>query len=174
MRVDKVSCSAICRLVSPCATSVETYDSRLLSWVSAALRTWHAGADPDSHATRIGSADATVRVWDLATGTPIGDPVHRPHRALAAVATAQLDGRPVVISGSDDSTVRVWDLATGATDRRPVHRPHRPRERGGDRAAGRAPRGGLRQRRRHGAGVGPGHRPPVGAPFTGHTAGGTR
>ena len=30
------------------------------------------------------------------------------------MAAAELDGRPVVISGSDDQTVRVWDLATGA------------------------------------------------------------
>ena len=32
---------------------------------------------------------------------------------MVAVATAQLDGRPVVISGSRDRTVRVWDLTTG-------------------------------------------------------------
>ena len=30
------------------------------------------------------------------------------------MAAAELDGRPVVISGSSDRTVRVWDLATGA------------------------------------------------------------
>jgi WD40 repeat protein len=34
--------------------------------------------------------------------------------AVYAVASTQLDGRPVIISGSDDSTVRVWGLATGA------------------------------------------------------------
>jgi WD40 repeat protein len=28
------------------------------------------------------------------------------------VATAELDGRPVVISGGDDETAQVWDLAT--------------------------------------------------------------
>jgi hypothetical protein len=33
---------------------------------------------------------------------------------VRAVATAQLDGRPVVISGSNDNTVRVWDLTTRA------------------------------------------------------------
>lgn len=36
------------------------------------------------------------------------------HQApVIAVATAVVDGRPVVISGSRDTAVRVWDLATG-------------------------------------------------------------
>ena len=60
-----------------------------------------------------GADDATVRVWDLATGTPIGDPFTGHRGRVRAVAAAELDGRPVVISGSDDATVRVWDLATG-------------------------------------------------------------
>ena len=66
-----------------------------------------------------GSDDKTVRVWDLATGAPIGQPLTG-HTLRVAVATAQLDGRPVVISGSDDKTVRVWDLATGAPIGRPI------------------------------------------------------
>ena len=61
-----------------------------------------------------GSDDGTVRVWDLATGTPVGDPFTGHGGRCTAVAAAELDGRPVVISGSDDGTVRVWDLATGA------------------------------------------------------------
>ena len=60
-----------------------------------------------------GSDDRTVRVWDLATGTPVGDPFTGHAGPVNAVAAAELDGRPVVISGSDDGTVRVWDLATG-------------------------------------------------------------
>ena len=107
-----------------------------------------------------GSSDETVRVWDLATGAPVGDPFTGHGGWVTAVAAAELDGRPVVISGGSDGTVRVWDLATGDPGRRPVHRPPRFGERGGGGRAGRPPGGHLRQQRRDGAGVGPGHRRP--------------
>jgi hypothetical protein len=58
--------------------------------------------------------DGTVRVSDLATGTPVGDPFTGHRARVVAVAAAELERRPVVISGSADKTVRVWDLATGA------------------------------------------------------------
>ena len=61
-----------------------------------------------------GSDDKTVRVWDLATGTPVRDPFTGHSEQVNAVAICELEGRPVVVSGSDDRTVRVWDLATGA------------------------------------------------------------
>ena len=51
---------------------------------------------------------------DLATGQPIGTPFTGHTGPVHAVATAQLDGRPVVISGSFDKTVRVWDLEARA------------------------------------------------------------
>ena len=38
---------------------------------------------------------------------------------MYAVTAAELDGRPVVISGADDRSVRVWDLATGELVRDP-------------------------------------------------------
>ena len=44
---------------------------------------------------------------------PVGDPLTGHNGPVNAVAVAELDGRPMVISGSDDETVRVWDLATG-------------------------------------------------------------
>ena len=75
---------------------------------------------PDGRAVAVtGSDDATVRVWDLAAGTPIGAPLTGHTSTVGAVATA------------------------GAA-RRPAHRRHR-------------------QRRRHGAGLGPGRRHPASA-----------
>ncbi|WP_455678755.1 WD40 repeat domain-containing protein, partial [Streptomyces atratus] len=53
-----------------------------------------------------GEHDGTVRVWDLATGQPIGIP--RYGHTDWAVATAVVDGRPVAVTDA-----RVWDLATG-------------------------------------------------------------
>jgi hypothetical protein len=61
-----------------------------------------------------GSADNTMRVWDLDTGAPVGSPLTGHTGPVSAVETTQLDGRTVVVSGSWDKTVRVWDLATGA------------------------------------------------------------
>ena len=78
-----------------------------------------------------GSDDRTVRVWDLATGTAVGDPFTGHDGPVNAVAAAELDGRPVVISGSSDETVRVWDLATRHRCRRSVHWPPGPGERSG-------------------------------------------
>ena len=89
-------------------------------------------APPDGRPVAVtGSDDDTVRVWDLATGTPIGDPLTGHTGAVAAVAHRPPDGRPLAVTGSDDGTVRVWDLATGTADRRHPHRPHRPGGGGG-------------------------------------------
>ncbi|WP_217236339.1 WD40 repeat domain-containing protein [Streptomyces sp. AC555_RSS877] len=52
--------------------------------------------------------DKTVRVWDLATGRPVGEPFTN-----GGVATGVVEGRSVAVTGSRDGTVRVWDLATG-------------------------------------------------------------
>jgi eukaryotic-like serine/threonine-protein kinase len=54
-----------------------------------------------------------VRVWDLASGTPNGSPFTGHAGWVAAVAAAELDGRPVVISAGWDG-VRVWDLTSRA------------------------------------------------------------
>ena len=72
-----------------------------------------ASAQLDGRTVVISGGDNTVRVWDPATGQPVGSPFTGHTEPVAAVTTAQLGGRTVVISGSWDKTVRVWDLATG-------------------------------------------------------------
>ena len=78
-----------------------------------------------------GGDDGTVRVWRLADGTPVGEPLRGHDRGVAdggvkAVAMGALpDGTPVIVSGGADGTVRVWRLADGT----PVGEPLRGHDR---------------------------------------------
>lgn len=56
------------------------------------------------------SFDATVRMWDLAGGRRVGEPLTGHEDAVSAVACTTLAGGPVAVTGSHDHTVRVWDL----------------------------------------------------------------
>ncbi|MEV7413489.1 WD40 repeat domain-containing protein, partial [Streptomyces althioticus] len=60
-----------------------------------------------------GSSDSTARLWDLTTGTQIGEPLTGHTRSISAVACTTLDNRPIAVTASSDSTVRLWDLTTG-------------------------------------------------------------
>ena len=79
-------------------------------WVPAVA----VGALPDGTPVIVSGGDRTVRVWRLADGTPVGDPITGHFRGVRAVAVAALpDGTPVIVSGGSDRTVRVWRLADG-------------------------------------------------------------
>src|ERR1700716_2600415 len=66
---------------------------------------------PDGTRIVSGSWDRTIRVWDLATGAPLGEALTGHTHRVSSVAVTP-DGTRIV-SGSYDGTVRVWDLATG-------------------------------------------------------------
>jgi WD40 repeat protein len=71
------------------------------------------GTLPDGTPVIISSgADETIRVWRLADGTPIGEPL-RGYGIVSALAAGALpDGTAVIIAG-DARAVRVWRLADG-------------------------------------------------------------
>ena len=55
-----------------------------------------------------------MRVWDLRSGSAVGTPITGSGKEVFAVATAQLDGRPVIVAGGLDDDIHLWDLATHA------------------------------------------------------------
>ena len=85
---------------------------------SASL-TGHAGPvtsvafSPDGKTLASGNTDGTIRMWDMASGRPIGQPPHRPPRRHLSVAFSP-DGKTLA-SGNVDHTVQLWDLA-GVSD----------------------------------------------------------
>jgi serine/threonine protein kinase len=60
-----------------------------------------------------GGLEPTVRVWDLASGQLIGQPLTGHSKYLHSVAVSELDGKPVIVS-CDLHDLRIWDLATGS------------------------------------------------------------
>ena len=59
--------------------------------------------------TASGNAESTVRLWDMATGQQIGDPLAARAGPVHSVAFSP-DGETVA-SGNGDGTVRLWGVA---------------------------------------------------------------
>ena len=63
-----------------------------------------------------------MRVWRLADGSPVGEPLTGHTAGVTTVAVGALpDGTPVIVSGSFDTTVRLWRLADGTSAVPPLH-----------------------------------------------------
>src|SRR5262249_27246967 len=62
---------------------------------------------PDSRSVLIGLNNGTARLWDLATGKPLGRPMIHP-TTITAVACGGPDGW-LLATGSEDGLARLWD-----------------------------------------------------------------
>ncbi len=72
---------------------------------------WSAAFSPDGNHIVTASEDGTARIWDAATGEPIGA-VLKGHKGDVFSAAFSPDGNRIV-TASGDGTARIWDAATG-------------------------------------------------------------
>ena len=66
---------------------------------------------PDGKYVVSGSKDKTLRLWEVASGKPVGAPWQGHEHLVEAVAFSP-DSK-YVVSGSADSTLRLWEVASG-------------------------------------------------------------
>ena len=65
---------------------------------------------PDGKTILTGSEDKTARLWDAATGRPLGQPIVH---SGAVWSVAFSPDWQTILTGSYDETARLWDAATG-------------------------------------------------------------
>ena len=70
-----------------------------------------AAFSPDGQRIATASDDKTARIWDAASGKPIGEPL-KGHDDDVYSAAFSPDGQRIV-TASRDKTARIWDAATG-------------------------------------------------------------
>jgi hypothetical protein len=86
----------------------------LVNRIRASVRAVTVGECEGRPIALSGSADGTLRVWDLANGAQQSEPLIGHDGGVLSVALGELHGQGIALSGGVDRTVRVWDLTTGA------------------------------------------------------------
>ena len=88
----------------------EVATSRALMLLPTASSVLSVSFSPDGATLASGSADGTIRLWDVATGDPIA--ALEGHTDGVWSVSFSPDGATLA-SGSWDETIRLWDVATG-------------------------------------------------------------
>ncbi len=78
---------------------------------------WSVAFSPDGKTILTGSYDKTARLWDAATGRPLGQPME--HSGWVSSVAFSPDGK-TILTGCDDNTAQLWDAATGQRMGRPL------------------------------------------------------
>ena len=74
---------------------------------------YSVAVSPDGQRIASGVEDGSVRVWDFASGKPIGQPLTLTGHTGPVYSVAFSPHGHRIVSGSKDGTLRLWDASTG-------------------------------------------------------------
>ena len=73
---------------------------------------------PDGTRIISGSGDNTIQLWDVASGTAIGEPLKKHSGRVSSVAFSP--NGTCIVSGSIDRTIQLWDATSGTAIGKPL------------------------------------------------------